>query len=179
MEPFIGEIILFGGNFAPKGWSFCNGQLLSIEVNAALYSILGTNYGGDGITTFGLPDLRGRVPIHPGTGVGLTKRALGEKGGSETISLSLNNVPEHNHVVSATVGMSIVYESAGPQRDTVYFVTPQNGQENDTVATALPNTPAGVLYSGMAGRNIPHDNMQPFQCINYIIALQGIYPART
>ena len=99
-EPFIAEIIMFGGNFAPRGWAFCDGQLLAINTNQALFSLLGTTYGGDGRTTFGLPDLRGRVPVHPGTGPGLTQRRLGEKGGTETNTMNINQMPEHNHIIT-------------------------------------------------------------------------------
>ena len=101
-DPFIAEIIMFGGNFAPRGWAFCDGQLLSISSNSALFSILGTTYGGDGRTTFGLPDLRGRVAMHPGSGPGLTQRRLGEKSGMETVTLTTNQIPSHNHTATAT-----------------------------------------------------------------------------
>ncbi len=177
MEPFIGEIILFGGNFAPKGWSLCNGQLLSIEVNAALYSILGTNFGGNGISTFGLPDLRGRVAVHPGTGVGLSRRTLGETGGAESIVLQIDQMPEHKHEISTTENISVIYEMTGEDKNPLYMISydQQNKQnppikiKDDSKGFAIQNT----------GRNLPHPNMQPFQCINYIIALQGIYPTRT
>ncbi len=176
MEPFIGEIVLFGGNFAPKGWSFCNGQLLSIEVNPALYSILGTNFGGDGISTFGLPDLRGRVPVHPGNGVGLSKRTLGETGGSESIELQITEIPEHNHVVSSTINMPIIYEKPSAKGNIDYMIT--TGSQI-TQSEQIPEVSTSLYNTEKTGKNMPHNNMQPFQCINYIIALQGIYPART
>ena len=169
MEPFIGEIVLFGGNFAPKGWSLCNGQLLSIEVNAALYSILGTNFGGDGISTFGLPDLRGRVAVHPGAGVGLSKRTLGESGGSESIVLNIEQMPEHDHVVSTTASFPIEFEVTGQDFSA----------SGNNILTHSESNGSRPFYSAKTGGGLPHNNMQPFQCVNYIIALQGIYPART
>ena len=140
METLLGTIILFGGNFEPRGWASCNGQLLSIQQNAALYSLLGTFYGGDGVTTFALPDLRGRVPIHMGQGPGLTRRSLGEKLGSESVTLQSGQTPAQN--------------------------------ADALVAANLPSGPP-------ADGNLPHDNMQPSLCLNYIIALEGIYPSRT
>ncbi len=101
-SPFIGEILMFGGNFAPRSWAFCDGQLLSIAQNTALFSILGTTYGGDGRVTFGLPELRGRVAMHPGSGPGLTTRGLGEKGGTETVTLNTTQIPAHNHTATST-----------------------------------------------------------------------------
>lgn len=180
MEPFIGEIVLFGGNFAPKGWSFCNGQLLSIEVNAPLYSILGTNFGGDGVSTFGLPDLRGRVPVHPGHGVGLSKRTLGETGGSESIELQITEIPEHNHVVSSTINMPIIYEKPSTKGNIDYMISRKEPPDAGTSQSTQPHLVSTSLYhTENIGNNMPHNNMQPYQCINYIIALHGIYPART
>jgi microcystin-dependent protein len=177
MEPFIGEIILFGGNFAPKGWSLCNGQLLSIEVNAALYSILGSNYGGDGISTFGLPDLRGRVAIHPGQGVGLSRRTLGETGGAESIILKIEQMPEHNHEISTTANISVVYEITGGDHNA--FNAIGAAQHKESMSPGKHPGDSGIFSTMKAGGSLPHNNMQPYQCINYIIALQGVYPART
>lgn len=179
MEPFIGEIVLFAGNFAPRGWSFCNGQLLSISVNASLYSILGTTFGGDGIETFGLPDLRGRVPVHPGTGVGLSKRTLGESGGMESIVLTINQMPTHTHVVSATVDVPIFYENSTSE-STGVLITPESASK--IRSGALDKNARNLTtenFSESTGHSSPHNNMQPYQCINFIIALQGIYPARS
>lgn len=180
MEPFIGEIILFAGNFAPKGWSFCNGQLLSIEVNAALYSILGTNFGGNGTTTFGLPDLRGRVPVHPGSGVGLTKRTLGETGGTETIVIRQDQLPVHSHVTSSTMDIPIVYEESARSFTASVLITRQSAKLwADSQSGQISTKVFEEVSTESSGKNQPVDHMPPFQCIHYIIALQGIYPART
>lgn len=167
MEPFIGMIIAFGGNFAPRGWAKCDGTLLSVSENQALFSILGTTYGGDGRTTFGLPDLRGRVPMHYGSGPGLTPRSLGEKDGSETVTLNVNNLPPHNHGIRASEEPN----STDPNgRLIAQTGTPAFGSDADATmaANACANTGSGT----------PVKNMQPSQCINYIIALTGTYPSR-
>lgn len=171
MEPFIGEIIMFGGNFAPRGWALCDGALLSISQNQALFSILGTTYGGDGRTTFQLPDLRGRVSMHPGSGPGLTPRQLGEKGGTETNTLTTAQLPAHNHSVS--VGVSgATGEEAAPNGNVIASLT-NAFNEDATAGQAL----GGVNQSNVGGGNSVN-NIQPFQCVNYIIALEGTYPSR-
>ena len=171
MEPFIGQIVMFGGNFAPRNWAFCNGQLLAISQNTALFSIVGTIYGGDGRTTFGLPDLRGRVPMHPGNGPGLTPRQLGQKSGVETVVLNINEIPSHTHTVQ--VGVS---NSTG-EEDTV------SGNVIANHAASFNENPApGQNLGGVSVQNTGggqgHTNIQPFQCVNYIIALYGVYPSR-
>lgn len=170
-EPFIGEIRMFGGNFAPLGWAFCNGQLLSIAENDALFTLIGTTYGGDGQNTFALPDLRGRIPIHMGTGAGLSPRTLGESSGTETVTLTVNQLPAHDHQF---VGTSSSASVASPA----------------SAVVAAPSTvdlyrPAAIPGSNMApdalsltGGSQPHDNIQPFQCISFIIALEGIFPTQ-
>ena len=170
VEPFIGEIIMFGGNFAPRGWAFCDGQLLPISENTALFSILGTTYGGDGRTTFGLPDLRGRVTIHPGTGSGLTPRLLGEMGGQERVTLTTDQIPAHNHEIKAlkTEGDSSSPEGNFPAK------SGQGDPDYNTDSDATMNSNAIENTGG----NQPHNNMPPFQSINFIIALQGIFPSR-
>lgn len=173
-SPFIGEIIMFGGNFNPRNWAFCDGQLLSIAQNTALFSILGTTYGGDGRTNFGLPDLRGRVAMHPGNGPGLTPRTLGQKAGNETVQLSLSQIPAHNHGANCVGG-------AGNSNDAV-----SNFWADDAgVSSGTYHTGAGASFSAMnsgaianSGGGSSHNNIQPFQCVNYIIALQGIFPSR-
>ena len=164
-EPFIGSIILFAGNFAPRGWAFCNGQLLPIAQNTALFSILGTTYGGNGQTTFALPDLRGRVPLHPGTGPGLSQYTLGQSAGAETITLTSSEMPAHTHVQPASNGDQTTNRpnAAVPARGGVYAGT--------TDGSALdPTSPAGGSQ--------PHSNLQPYLAVNYIIALEGIFPSR-
>jgi microcystin-dependent protein len=138
-EPFLGQIVMFAGNFAPRGWAFCDGQLLPINQHQALFSILGTTYGGDGRTTFALPDLRGCVPVHPGSGQDATGFALGQKGGHETVNLKKSALPRSANVDVALAG----------RRDEPFRL------------------------------DLEHDNMQPYQCVNFIIAIEGIFPART
>ena len=170
MEPFIGQIIMFGGNFAPRGWALCDGSLLSIAQWSALFSILGTSYGGDGRTTFGLPDLRGRVPMHAGNGPGLTSRRLGEKGGNENNTLSITQIPPHNHSVSLSAK-----EEANTEVPTGNFIA---GAGFDGFGTTSDVT-MGALPQQNVGGGQPVNNIQPFQCVNFIIALQGIFPSRS
>ena len=177
MDPFIAEIVMFGGNFAPRGWAFCDGQLLAISSNQALFSILGTTFGGDGRTTFGLPDLRGRVPLGPRNGAGLSNRRLGEKSGTENVTLNTAQVPSHTHTATAhcqsgaanqqsPVGNTPAVEAVGATA--TYSDQPHNeAMQAGTVAIA--NTGGGQS----------HNNMQPFLGINFIIALQGIFPSRS
>jgi len=169
MEPFIGMVILFGGNFAPRGWALCDGQLLPISENTSLFSILGTTYGGDGRTTFALPDLRGRVPLHPGHGPGLTQRTLGEKVGNETVALSAAEMPSHSHAMNVA---NVPADNGRPSGDMF-------GQTQIFTATATPTATLNAATIANNGGNEAHDNMQPSLGINYIIALQGIYPSRS
>lgn len=168
MEPLLGSIILFGGNFEPRGWAFCNGQPLQISQYSALYSLLGTTYGGDGIATFNLPDLRGRVPVHAGTGQGLSPRSPGDAFGQEAVTLGPTQVPPHSHdLVVANVPSS----SDRAQGDMIA----RSQIFSDKPGAALSLNPLSIAVSG-GGQ--PHDNMQPSLCVNYIIALEGIYPSR-
>lgn len=171
MEPFIGQIIMFGGNFAPRGWALCDGQLLAISQNQALFSILGTTYGGDGRTTFGLPDLRGRVSMHAGSGPGLTTRRLGEKGGTETNTLSAAQIPSHNHGVA--IGVST---DAGEEANPAGQVIAGSAGSFNEDATSGQNL-GGVSQNNVGGGQAVN-NLQPYQCVNYIIALQGTFPSR-
>ncbi|MCP3919602.1 MAG: phage tail protein [bacterium] len=169
MEPFIGQIIQFAGNFAPRKWALCDGSLLSISQYQALFSILGTTYGGDGRTTFALPDLRGRFAMHPGSGPGLTTRHLGEKSGSESETLTVNQLPAHNHHVNCTDQRGSTNFPSGnfmaADPDNPFFHgTPDKLMNVDTLTTV--------------GGGHAHNNMPPFQAINYLIALEGTYPAR-
>jgi microcystin-dependent protein len=164
-DPFLGEIKMFGGNFAPNGWAMCNGQLLPIVQNSALFSLLGTTYGGDGIQTFALPDLRGRVPLHFGQGPGLSNYSLGDRSGEETVTLNTNQIPAHQHAQPATAAEEGTNRpgSAVPAKGGVYAAATDG-------TTMAPTTPAGGSQ--------PHDNRQPYLGLNFIIALQGIYPPR-
>jgi microcystin-dependent protein len=171
-EPFIATIIMFGGNFNPRGWALCNGQLLSIAQNTALFSILGTTYGGNGQTTFGLPDLRGRVPIHPGQGPGLSPYSLGQVSGTESITLNVNQMPSHNHNVAPFSNSS----EGGAATPAGGFMGKTGGDA--IYAPAHDNTPMGATPSSMTGGNQPTTIIQPYLCVNFIIALEGIFPSR-
>jgi microcystin-dependent protein len=177
-EPFIGQIEMFGGNFAPRGWAFCDGQLLAISQNTALFSILGTTYGGDGRTTFGLPDLRGRVAMHPGNGPGLTPRRLGEKSGTETVPLIESQIPSHTHTASGTIQA----KNGQPDESNPGNAVPStltNGTEGYADDSNTTMKAGGVAVSvNPTGGSQAHTNIQPYQCVNYIIALIGIYPSR-
>ena len=175
-DPFIGQIRLFGGNFAPRNYAFCDGQLLQISQNTALFSLLGTVYGGDGRTTFGLPDLRGRAPIHAGRGPGLPDFRIGQKAGTETEVITEQQLPAHNHPLHGHNAVSTTQAPSGNSLANTPSggrggggVTPY-GAANNLVAMAGGTTPTG---GGQA-----HTNVQPRIALNYIIALEGIYPSR-
>ncbi len=190
MDPFLAEIKLFGGSFAPRGWAFCDGQLLPISVNSALFSILGTIYGGDGRTTFALPDLRGRVPLGPRNGPGLSDYREGQKGGAQTNILNITQLPSHNHSYSANFNINASSGNAtesSPAPDKV-IATPgeisgRTFQSSLGFNAETPNTQIqGGAISGATlptGGNQSVNNMQPFLAINYIIALQGVFPSRS
>lgn len=170
-EPFVGEIRMFAGNFAPRGWAFCDGQLLAVSQNDALFSLLGTIYGGDGRTTFGLPDLRGRVPIHAGSGPGLSPRRLGAKAGSEKETLTVNQMPSHSHSWRAS-------SSAAVERLPSDGVYAQHSASDFYRTNSSPNANMNTAVMSNVGGSRSHTNLQPFLCINFIIALVGIYPSR-
>jgi microcystin-dependent protein len=171
MDPLIASIILFAGNFAPRGWAFCQGQILSIAQNTALFSLLGTTYGGNGQTTFALPDLRGRVPIQQGQGPGLSSYDLGQVAGSESGTLTTNNLPAHNHSLIATSETGSVSAPAG-----AYLAnTGALDKEYNTSGTLVAMNAGAV---GVAGGSQPFDKMQPYLALNFIIALEGIFPSR-
>ncbi|WCM87069.1 tail fiber protein [Acidovorax sp. NCPPB 3576] len=172
-QPFMGQIALFAGSFAPRGWAFCNGQIMSIAQNAALFSILGTTYGGDGQATFALPDLRGRVPIGYGSNTGATSpRSWGETGGTEQVTLNVTQLPAHNH--SVNVHSPDVGNQPSPSGN--YLATPDRRGNN--FSDQAPASTLGPAAIGSQGGNQPHPNMQPYLAISYIIALQGIFPQR-
>jgi len=169
-EPFVGEIRMFAGNFAPRGWAFCDGQLLAVSQNDALFSLLGTVYGGDGRTTFGLPDLRGRLPIHAGTGPGLSPRRLGAKGGAESVTLTNNQLPSHSHGYHGTT-------SAGGQASPGGNIAASRVNDPLYVEDATSVNMSTNAISTTGGSR-SHTNLMPFLCVNFIIALVGIYPSR-
>lgn len=171
---YLGEIKMFAGTFAPVGWAFCNGQLLPISQNTALFNLLGTTYGGNGTTTFALPDLRGRFPMHFGTGTNLTQRNLGDVGGAETVTLTEAQMPAHTHTaavgVDSTVASTDSPQRALPARNA--SATPAYGKSSNATMAST------AVVVGTAGGGQPHPNMPPFECVNFIIALTGIYPSQ-
>jgi microcystin-dependent protein len=173
-SPFIAEISLFAGNFAPRGWAFCDGQIIAISQNTALFSLLGTTYGGDGKSTFALPDLQGRLPIHAGQGPGLSPRDLGEKTGSETITLAPTQMPAHTHAVTTSAGGAA--DSANPFGR--YPAVPAAGTPYSSVTGAKMAPDSGPTTLAPSGGSQPHNNLMPSLCINFIIATQGVYPSR-
>jgi microcystin-dependent protein len=170
-SPYIGEIRMFGGNFPPAGWAFCSGQLMPISENDALFTLIGTTYGGDGQETFGIPDLQGRVPIHAGQGPGLSQTyQIGEKAGSETVTLTAQQIPTHNHQFQ-------VSQSGGNQN------SPSGGlvASSTTIPCFVPGPATAAMAANSivaAGGNQPHDNMMPFLVVSFIISLFGIFPTQ-
>ena len=173
-ENFIGEILLVPYNFAPRGYAFCEGQILFIAQNTALFSLLGTMYGGDGRTTFALPDLRGRVPMNSGIGAGLSRRDLGETGGEATHRLSTAEIPAHNHLLKVAGGQG----TTGVPDGMTYAAAAVNARISAHTSSAPPSGLANQSAIAPEGGNQPHNNMQPYLVLNYAIALQGIFPAR-
>ena len=168
-EPFIGQISIVGFNYAPRGWALCNGQLMAISQNTALFSLLGTAYGGNGQTTFALPDLRGRAPMAFGDGAGLTPRSLGEVSGQETVTLLGAHLPPHAHALNANSTRADRANAAGA----AFGAT-----ADATYATTAPASTLAPNAVTQAGGSQPHNNMQPYLALNMMIALQGIFPAR-
>lgn len=172
-NPFVAEIRIFAGNFAPLGWALCNGQLMPISQNTALFSLLGTTYGGDGKLTFALPNLQGSVPVGPGTGPGLTDRFLGETGGEPTVTLITSEMPLHNHLVQGSTEDATL-KVPGP---TVYLGRSKAGTIYQSNTGSSP-VQMNFQELGLAGNSLPHQNMQPYLTLCYIIALQGVFPPR-
>jgi microcystin-dependent protein len=188
-EPFLGMIILVGFNFAPQGWAFCNGQLLPINQNTALFSLLGTQYGGNGVTTFALPDLRGRVPLGFGQGAGLSNYVQGQVGGVETVTLTINQMPIHTHVIApgSLSGTPRVKNAAGnrqtpvgnvPAIEAAGVTATYSDQAPDASMAAGTITISGSPTAANAGAGQPFPVVQPYVAMNYCIALQGIFPSR-
>ena len=169
-SPFIGEIRIFAGNFAPNGWMFCEGQLLPISENETLFNLIGTTYGGDGQSTFALPDLRGRIPNHQGTGSSGTPYVMAEMGGVEEVTLTVNQIPTHNHTVLASSANASTPNAA----NNVVAQTPTA----DFYSADPPDAALAANSISSAGGSQPHTNFQPYICINYIISLFGIFPTQ-
>ena len=176
-EPFIAEIVMFAGNFAPRGWAFCQGQILSIAQNTALFSLLGTTYGGNGQTTFALPDLRGRTPIGVGQGPGLPNVSLGEVSGSPTHTLLITEMPAHNHLIRANANNANDSLPANAYLAAAVIPTDSN-KSVSAYNSATDNTTMNPGTVAPTGGSQPFSIMQPYLGINYIIALQGIFPSR-
>lgn len=166
-QPYVGEIRMFAGNFAPAGWMFCEGQLIPISENETLFNLIGTTYGGDGQETFALPDLRGRIPIHNGNGY-----ILAETGGVESVTLTTQQIPAHSHPLLATSDLA---NSASPAN--AYLSTTATG--NKIYSTAVPNIALNPGEISSTGGSQPHDNFQPYLCVDFIISLFGIFPSPT
>jgi microcystin-dependent protein len=177
-SPFVAEVRIFPFNFAPKGWAFCFGQLLPISQNTALFSLLGTTYGGDGRSTFALPNLQGCSPMQPGQGPGLTLRDLGETGGEETVTLLQTEMPIHSHTVMADTGAA----NSGDPTGNIYKTALIPGNPPSAVwayNAGPPNTQSNVLNIGATGGSFPHNNLMPYLTLNFCIALQGVFPPRS
>ena len=170
-QPFIGQIKIFGGNFAPAGYAFCDGALMAIADFQTLFQLIGTTYGGDGQTTFAVPDLRGRVPVHQGTGAGLTARVLGQTGGTETVTLTAPQMPAHSHPASAT-------NAVATQTVPTNNVWAYDGGGATACYSASPNASMSTSALTQVGGSQPHENMQPYLGVNYIISLYGIFPSQ-
>lgn len=171
-DPFVAEIRMVPFNFAPRGWAFCDGQLLPLSQNTALFSLLGTTYGGDGISNFALPNLQGKAAMHPGQGPGLSLHDLGETGGAETVSLQESEMPQHSHSIKAVAAPGTVLSPAGAS----FARAPGTASLYGAASGISGNMSEGTL--GAVGGN-PHNNMQPYLTMNFIIALQGVFPPRT
>lgn len=174
-EPYLGEMRMFAGTFAPKNWAFCDGQLLAVSGNEALFSLLDTTYGGDGRTTFGLPDLRGRLPVHYGSGIGLTSRPLGTRYGLENVTLKNENLPAHGHGLLASQSAATASNPAGAvlatqtDGDLIYVEKPSDSSKIQTL---------NADSVGQAGGGRAHSNLMPSLCLNFIIAMHGVFPSR-
>jgi microcystin-dependent protein len=181
-DPFLAEIRIFGFNFPPTGWAFCNGQIMPLTQNTALFALLGVTYGGDGKSTFALPNMQNSAPMQPGQGSGLSQRFLGEQSGSEAVTLLQTEIPVHTHILSAsnaeptadtpsTAAMTARgFWDSGSESGQIAFYTPQAGNPAVTMA------PQALA---VAGGGLPHNNMQPYLALNFCIALQGIFPPRS
>jgi len=169
-DNFVGEIRIVGFNFAPNGWAECDGQLLPISQNTALFSLLGTMYGGDGRSNFALPNFKGRAAMGPGQGSGLTSRVVGENGGTETVALTVDQIPAHRHQFRATTAAATSTDPTG-----LLMAVPNQNAMYGTVGTLAPLHGSSVVPTGFS---YAHNNMQPYLTMNFIIALQGIFPAR-
>jgi microcystin-dependent protein len=172
-NPFVAEIRIFPFNFAPVGWALCNGQILPISQNTALFSLLGTTYGGNGTSNFALPNLQGSAPLGMGQGPGLSLRDLGDTGGSQTVTVLTTEIPAHSHAANCNAGMGDQY---GPVN---YYWATDAGGNDEYASTSTSNSSMAAEAVGPAGGNQPHNNLQPYLVLNFCIALQGVFPSRS
>ena len=170
-NPFVGEIRMFGGNFPPVGWAFCNGQVLAISQNSVLFALIGTTYGGDGVTTFNLPDLRSRVPISDGQGSGLSNYVIGQNGGVEQVTLNTSNLPAHSHSVASDSGTGTATSPAGN-----VWANSVGAKQFTAAGSNTTLNPGAIGLS--PGSSLPHENMVPILAVSFIISLFGIFPSR-
>lgn len=170
-DPYVGEIRMFGGNFAPAGWMLCLGQLLPISENEVLFQLIGTTYGGDGESTFQLPHLQSRVPLHMGSGPGLSTRIIGETGGVESVTLTTQQIPNHGH---PAIGAAVTADQTS-----LSGALPGNSVTITPYLNTAPDAPFNAAAIGPSGGSQPHENLQPYLCINFIISLFGLFPSQT
>jgi microcystin-dependent protein len=178
MEQFLGQILMVGFNFAPIGWALCNGQMLSIAQNTALFSLLGTYYGGDGVSTFALPNLQSRVPVHQGQGAGLSPYVIGSAGGTENVTLLATQMASHNHLINVNNTPGTAPDPTNKIQAEAATGDPRNPTLISQFTAVAPTGTMAPTTVSMAGGGQPHANIQPYLTINFIIALQGIYPSR-
>jgi microcystin-dependent protein len=187
-DTYLGAVGMFAGNFAVRGWAFCDGQMLAISQNTALFAILGTTYGGDGRTTFAVPDLRGRMALHPGNGPGLSSYRLGQRGGQETVTLDSSQIPSHTHIATGKLVTTAAPAGNSPDSNLPGTISGRTTPGNESVNISGWGPTAGSGFGAENGVNVAvnntggglsHNNIQPFLCINYEIALVGIFPSRT
>jgi microcystin-dependent protein len=171
-QPFVGEIRMFGGSFAPAGWAFCDGRLVPISQNDALFNLIGTTYGGDGQTTFALPDLRGRIPVHQGSGPGLSPYVVGQSGGVEQVTLTIGQLPAHSHPVAAA---NVPAEATAEPGGSLPAIASESLYGAPSSLVPLDPTAVGAAPGGSQ----PHDNLAPYLCVSFIISLFGIFPSRS
>ena len=177
-DPFVAEIRIFPFNFAPKGWAFCDGQLMPISQNTALFSLLGTTYGGDGKSTFALPDMQGNAPMQHGQGQGLSLRDLGQLGGSETVTLLVSEMPAHTHAAQATTAIANTNQPASAMLATGRYSFQGQSGSVPIYFNGAPDVLMAPQALSVAGGSLPHNNMQPYLTLNFCIALQGVFPQR-
>ncbi len=178
-DPFVAEIRIFPFNFAPTGWAQCNGQLLPISQNTALFSLLGTTYGGDGKSTFALPDLQGSAVVNPGQGPGLSLWDLGQVSGSQAVTLLTSEIPVHGHALNAVAAAGLTPSASGTMVSNGSWVQGAQRGVVQSYSTNAPDTAMSPTAMGSAGGNLPHNNMMPYLTLNFCIALQGVFPPRS